>query len=81
MKTKTFDTIRSMVADDPLTDNQMRELSGADQDDVVDGEKAAAMLGVEVATLRTLDIPRIRINRFLRYRIRDVRKYRDDHTW
>ena len=81
MKTKTFDTIRSMVADDPLTDAQMRELSGADQDDVVDGDKAAAMLGVELRTLRTLDIPRIRINRFLRYRIRDVRKYRDDHTY
>ncbi len=81
MKTKTFETIRVMVADDPLTDAQMRELSGADQDDVVDGDKAAAMLGVELQTLRTLDIPRIRINRFLRYRIRDVRKYRDDHTW
>lgn len=81
MKSKTFETIRVMVADDPLTDAQMRELSGADQDDVVDGEKAAAMLGVELQTLRTLDIPRIRINRFLRYRIRDVRKYRDDHTW
>lgn len=81
MKSKTFETIRVMVADDPLTDAQMRELSGADQDDVVDGEKAAVMLGVELQTLRTLDIPRIRINRFLRYRIRDVRKYRDDHTW
>ena len=81
MKSKTFETIRVMVADDPLTDAQMRELSGADQDDVVDGEKAAAMLGVELQTLRTLDIPRIRINRYLRYRIRDVRKYRDDHTW
>lgn len=81
MKSQTFETIRVMVADDPLTDAQMRELSGADQDDVVDGEKAAAMLGVELQTLRTLDIPRIRINRFLRYRIRDVRKYRDDHTW
>jgi hypothetical protein len=81
MKSKTFETIRVMVADDPLTDAQMRELSGADQDDVVDGDKAAAMLGVELQTLRTLDIPRIRINRFLRYRIRDVRKYRDDHTW
>ena len=81
MKSQTFETIRVMVADDPLTDAQMRELSGADQDDVVDGETAAAMLGVELQTLRTLDIPRIRINRFLRYRIRDVRKYRDDHTW
>ncbi len=81
MKSKTFETIRVMVADDPLTDAQMRELSGADQDDVVDGDKAAAMLGVELQTLRTLDIPRIRINRFLRYRIRDIRKYRDDHTW
>ena len=50
MKSKTFEMIRVIVADDPLTDAQMRELSGADQDDVVDGDKAAAMLGVELQT-------------------------------
>lgn len=81
MKKDTFNTIRMMADDDPLTEGQIRELTGADKDDVVDGEKAAEMLGVNIQMLRTLKIPRIRINRYLRYRLRDVRKYRDEHTY
>ena len=48
MKTETFRVIAKMVQADPLTDGQVRELTGADKDESVDGETAARMLGVEV---------------------------------
>ena len=83
MKTETFRTIAKMVQADPLTDGQVRELTGADKDDIVDGETAARMLGVEVKQLRKFrGLKRVRCNtRFLRYRLVDVRRYRDEHIW
>ena len=83
MKTETFRVIAKMVQADPLTDGQVRELTGADKDEIVDGETAARMLGVEVRQLsRFRGLKRVRCNtRYLRYRLVDVRRYRDEHTW
>ena len=82
MRTIDFETIAKMVAADPLTEAQIRELTGADKDELVDGEKAAAMLGVSQQCLyRLRGLPRVRINnRRFHYRITDVRRYRDAHT-
>lgn len=83
MKTETFKKIAKAVAEDPLTEAQIRELTGADQDEIIDGPTAAKMLGVELTCLRQLrGLKRVRVNtRFLRYRLTEVRRYRDEHTW
>lgn len=83
MKRQTFESIARLVKDDPLTDGQIRELTGADKDDVIDIEHAAAMLGVETHTVRRMkDLPRLHINnRHFKYRLIDVRAYRDKHCW
>ena len=83
MKKDTFQTIARLVEDDPLTERQIRELTGEDKDDVVGIERAAEMLGVGVVQLRRMkDLPRLRTNsRRLQYRLVDVRKYRDEHCW
>lgn len=83
MKRDTFDTVARMVDADPLTEAQVRQLTGADIDDVVNIERAAEMLGVTIAQLRRLKgLPRVRVNtRRLVFRLVDVRKFRDDNCW
>lgn len=83
MKKDTFLSIARLVDDDPLTESQIRELTGADKDDVISSERAAQMLGVKVDQLRRMkDLPRLRTNnRHLQYRLIDVRAYRDRHCW
>lgn len=80
MKTETFKTVLAMIAQDPLTDRQRDTLGGLDGDEVIDNETAAEMLGVSPQVMRRLDVPRIRVNRYLRYRKADVRRYRDMNT-
>ena len=83
MKKDTFQTIARLVDDDPLTESQIRELTGADKDDVIGIERTAEMLGVGITQVRRMKgLPRLRTNnRRLMFRLVDVRKYRDEHTW
>ncbi|MBR4220545.1 MAG: hypothetical protein IKR81_05270 [Victivallales bacterium] len=83
MRTVTFREIAKMVADDPLTEAQIRELTGADKDELVDSATAAKMLGIEQCVLyRLKGLPRVHINnRSHHYRLTDVRRYRDQHTY
>jgi len=83
MKKDTFLSIARLVDDDPLTEAQIRELTGADKDDVIGIERAAQMLGVKTAQVRLMkDLPRLHTNnRRLQYRLIDVRAYRDKHCW
>ena len=83
MKKDTFTTVARLVDADPLTDSQIRQLTGADIDDVVNIEKAAEMLGVTVSAIRKMrDLPRLRTNnRRIMYRLIDVRAYRDKNCW
>ena len=80
MKKETYETLTAMIAADPLTKRQMEEISGGG-DEIVDLKQAARMLGVSDNTMRTIKIPRVRINRYIRYRLRDVRNYRDQHVY
>jgi len=83
MRTIDFQTIAKMVAADPLTEAQIRELTGADKDELVDGETVARMLGIKPHQVyRLRGLPRVHINeRRHQYRLTDVRRYRDEHTW
>ncbi len=83
MKRDTFKAIANAVSEDPLTESQIRELTGADKDDVIDINRAAEMLGVGVAQVRRLKgLPRLRTNsRRLMYRLIDVRAYRDKNCY
>ena len=83
MRTIDFQTIAKMVAADPLTEAQIRELTGADKDELVDGETVAKMLGIKPHQVyRLRGLPRVHINeRQHHYRLTDVRRYRDEHTY
>ena len=83
MKKESFESVARMIEYDPLTEAQIRQLTGADKDDVIGIEKAAEMLGVTVAHMRRLKgVPRIRVNtRRIMYRLIDVRAYRDKNCW
>ncbi len=83
MRTIDFQTIAKMVAADPLTEAQIRELTGADKDELVDGETVAKMLGIKPTQVyRLRGLPRVHVNnRNFHYRLTDVRRYRDAHTF
>ena len=83
MRTDTFKEIAKLVAADPLTEAQIRELTGADKDELVDGQTVAKMLGIKPTQVyRLRGLPRVRINnRNFHYRLTDVRRFRDAHTF
>ena len=83
MKRDTFTTVARLVDEDPLTEAQIRQITGADRDDIVDAVRAAEMLGVTVAHMRKLKgLPRVRVNtRRIMYRLIDVRRFRDENCW
>ncbi|MGN0879928.1 MAG: helix-turn-helix domain-containing protein [Oligosphaeraceae bacterium] len=83
MKTETFRTVARLVAEDPLTERQIRELTGADIDDIIPIERVAEMFGISKQAVRRLrDLKHLRINgRRVYYRLVDVRRYRDERCW
>ena len=81
MRKATFDTVRRLVADDPLTEAQIRELSGAEKYKLVSQTQAAEMLGVCTHTMSKLKIPRVRTNgKHVQYRLHDIYQYINSHT-
>ena len=83
MRTDTFKEIAKLVAADPLTEAQIREITGADKDELVDGATVAKMLGIKPTQVyRLRGLPRVHINnRNFHYRLTDVRRFRDMHTF
>lgn len=83
MKTETFRTVARLVAEDPLTERQIRELTGADIDDIIPIERVAEMFGISKQGVRRLrDLKHLRINGHrIYYRLVDVRRYRDERCW
>lgn len=80
MRTATFTTLKAMIAQDPLTESQKAEISAGDADKLITNDEAAQLLGVSPQTMRRLKVKRVRVNRYLRYKISDVLYYRDSHT-
>ena len=81
MRQDTFNTLVRMVADDPLTDAQIRQLTNEDMYKLVSNAEAARILGISVQILRTLPISRVWTNkRNVQYRLHDLYKYINEHT-
>ena len=78
MRKTTFDTLRRMVQDDPLTDGQIKIITGETARILVDTATAADILGVIPATVRRLPIPHVKTNsRRVQFRLVDVYDYMD----
>ena len=80
MRIATFETLLAMIRQDPLTDVQLARLGGMQDDELIDNAEAAKLCGVSEQTMRLLRVPRVRINRYLRYKRCDVLAFRDEHT-
>lgn len=78
MKKETFNTVRRLVEDDPLTESQAKALTDDATRTLIDAPTAADMLGVSVVTVRRLPLPRVKTNRrSLQFRLSDVYRYMD----
>ncbi|MGI6355239.1 MAG: hypothetical protein GX937_08160 [Lentisphaerae bacterium] len=79
MRKETFNTLRRMVEDDPLTESQIRIITGDATRILVDCATAAEMLGVTPATMRRLPVPRVKTNsRRVQFRLCDIHAYMDN---
>ena len=73
MLTKTFAVVQKMAADDPLTEHQIRVLSGEAGQKLLSKAEVAEMLGVSIRQLFRLPLRPIRISaRATRFRMADV---------
>ncbi len=79
MRKSTFDTLRRMVQDDPLTERQLQIITGNTDRILVDCMTAAETLGVSPITMRRLPIPRVKTNsRRIQFRLSDIYDYMDN---
>ena len=78
MRKTTFDTLRRMIDDDPLTEGQIKIITGETSRILIDTATAADILGVIPATVRRLPIPHVKTNsRRVQFRLNDVYAYMD----
>jgi adenine/guanine phosphoribosyltransferase-like PRPP-binding protein len=81
MKKDTFHTLRRMVEDDPLTEAQIKILTGESTRTLVGAHAAAEILGVSVITVRRLPLPRVRTNsRRVQFRLSDIYRFMDERS-
>jgi len=82
MRMQTFQTLRKMIAEDPLTESQIAEISGRDKQQFIGPEDAAEMLQMSRKTLERCakDLPRVKIGRLVRFRMHDVNQWLNSHT-
>lgn len=78
MKTATYQTIRRLVEDDPMTEAQVKALTDDTTRTLIDAPTAADILGVSVVTVRRLPLPRVKTNRrSVQFRLSDIYRYMD----
>ena len=81
MKSDTFASIRALVADDPLTPSQSRQMGVLADDRLVGVSEASRMLDVSPQTMRRIGLPVVRIGSRVLYRTRDLHAYVKKHTY
>ena len=81
MKSETFASIMALVADDPLTPSQTRQMGVLADDRLVGVSEASRMLDISPKTMRRIGLPVVRIGRRVLYRTRDLHAYVKKHTY
>ena len=81
MKSDTFASIMALVADDPLTPSQTRQMGVFADDGLVGVSEASRMLDVSPQTMRRIGLPVVRIGRRVLYRTTDLHAYVKKHTY
>ena len=81
MKSDTFASIMALVADDPLTPSQTRQMGVLADDRLVGVSEASRMLDISPKTMRRIGLPVVRIGRRVLYRTRDLHAYVKKHTY
>ena len=81
MKSDTFASIMALVADDPLTPSQTRQMGVLADDRLVGVSEASRMLDISPKTMRRIGLPVVRIGKRVLYRTRDLHAYVKKHTY
>ena len=81
MKPDTFASVMALVADDPLTPAQTRQLGVLADDRLVGVSEASKLLDISPQTLRRIGLPVVKVGRRVLYRTRDLNTYIKKHTY
>ena len=81
MKSETFASIMALVADDPLTPAQTRQMGVLADDRLVGMSEASKLLDISPQTLRRIGLPVVKVGRRVLYRTRDLHTYINKHTY
>ena len=81
MKSDTFASSMALVADDPLTPSQTRQMGVLADDRLVGVSEASRMLDISPKTMRRIGLPVVRIGSRVLYRTRDLHADIKKHTY
>ena len=81
MKSETFESIMALVADDPLTPSQTRQMGLLADDRLVGVSEASKLLDISPQTIRRIGLPVVKVGRRVLYRTRDLHNYIKKHTY
>lgn len=81
MKPDTFASIMALVADDPLTPAQTRQIGILADDRLVGVSEASKLLDISPQTIRRIGLPVVKVGRRVLYRTRDLNTYIKKHTY
>ena len=81
MKPDTFESIMALVADDPLTPAQTRQIGVLADDRLVGVSEASKLLDISPQTIRRIGLPVVKVGRRVLYRTRDLNTYIKKHTY
>ena len=81
MKSETFESIMALVADDPLTPSQTRQMGVLADDRLVSVSEASKLLDISPQTIRRIGLPVVRIGSRVLYCTRDLHAYIKKHTY
>lgn len=81
MKSETFASIMALIADDPLTPIQTRQMGVLADDRLVGVSEASKLLDISPQTIRRIGLPVVKVGRRVLYRTRDLHAYIKKHTY
>ena len=81
MKSDTFASIMALIADDPLTPSQTRQMGVLADDRLVSVSEASKLLDISPKTIRKIGLPVVKVGRRVLYRTRDLHAYIKRHTY
>ena len=81
MKSETFESIMALIADDPLTPPQTRQIGVLADDRLVGVSEASKLLDISPQTIRRIGLPVVKVGRRVLYRTTDLHAYIKKHTY